>query len=65
LGLGEIGLPKLRGHPAGRRIGALLLPHLVFVGKAFCALLQQLQQGDCEGARKCKGDAAMVAVEGQ
>jgi hypothetical protein len=35
LGLGEIGLPKLRGHPAGRRIAALLLPHLVFLGKAF------------------------------
>jgi hypothetical protein len=35
LGLGEIGLPKLRGHPAGRCIGALLLPHLVLVGKAF------------------------------
>jgi hypothetical protein len=39
LGLGEISLPKLRGHPAGRRIGALLLPHLVFVGKAFYAHL--------------------------
>jgi hypothetical protein len=39
LGLGEIGLPKLRGHPAGRRIGDLLLPYLVLVCKAFYAHL--------------------------
>jgi hypothetical protein len=65
LGLGEIGLPKLRGHPAGRRIGDLLLTHLVLVGKAFYAHLQQLQQGGCEGAQKRKGDAAMVVAEGQ
>jgi hypothetical protein len=35
LGLGEIGLPELRRHPAGRRIGAFLLPHLVFCGQGF------------------------------
>jgi hypothetical protein len=42
LGLGVIALPKLRGHPAGRRIGDLLFPHLVLVGKAFYTHLQQL-----------------------
>jgi hypothetical protein len=65
LGLGEIGLPKFRGHPAGRRIGDLLLPHLVLVGKTFYAYLQQLRQGGCKGARKHKGGAVMVAAEGQ
>jgi hypothetical protein len=62
LGLGEIGLPKLRGHPAGRHIGDLLLRHLVLVGKAFYVQLQQLRQGGCEEAWKRKGDATMVAA---
>jgi hypothetical protein len=35
------------------------------VGKAFDAHLQQLRQGGYEGARKPKGDAAMVMAEGQ
>jgi hypothetical protein len=35
------------------------------VGKAFYAHLQQLRQGGCEGARKRKGDAAMVVADGQ
>jgi hypothetical protein len=39
LGLGEIGLCKLQWHPAGRRIGDLLLPHLILVGKALDAHL--------------------------
>jgi hypothetical protein len=39
LGLGQIGLFELRRHPAGQRIGDLLLPHLVLVGKAFDAHL--------------------------
>jgi hypothetical protein len=65
LGLGEIGLPKLRGHLAGQRIGGLAFPHLVLVGKAFYAHLQQRQQGGCEEARKRKEDAAMVVAEGQ
>jgi hypothetical protein len=45
LGLGEIELPKLRRHPAGRRVGDFLLPYLVLVGKAFDAYLQKLRQG--------------------
>jgi hypothetical protein len=65
LGLGEIGFSKFRRHPADRCIGVFLLPHLVFVGKAFYVHLQQLQQGGCEGAQKRKGDAAMVTAEGQ
>jgi hypothetical protein len=65
LGLGEIGLPKFRWHPAGRRVDDLLLPHLVLMGKAFDVHLQKLCQGGCEGARKRKGDAAMVAAERQ
>jgi hypothetical protein len=32
------------------------------VGKAFYA---HLRQGGCEGAQKRKGDATMVAAEGQ
>jgi hypothetical protein len=35
------------------------------VGKALDTHLQKLRQGGCEGARKRKGDAAMVAAEGQ
>jgi hypothetical protein len=35
------------------------------VGEAFYAHLQQRQQGGCEGARKRKGDQAMVTAEGQ
>jgi hypothetical protein len=42
LGLGEIGLRKLRWHLAGRRVGDLLLPHLVLVGEALYAHLQKL-----------------------
>jgi hypothetical protein len=34
------------------------------VGKALDAHLQKLRQGGCKGARKRKGEAAMVAVEG-
>jgi hypothetical protein len=41
------------------------MPHLVLVCKAFDAHLQKLCQGSCEGARKRKGDVAMVAAEGQ
>jgi hypothetical protein len=49
LGLGQIGLLKLRGNPAGHRASALLLRHLVFVrnsldGHARTAL------GGCEEA---------------
>jgi hypothetical protein len=58
-------LPKLRGHPAGRRIGVLALPHLVLVGKGLYAHLQQWRSGGCEGAPKHKEDAAMVAAEEQ
>jgi hypothetical protein len=57
LGLGEIGLPKLRGHPAGRRISDLVLPHLVLVGKAFYAHLQQRDKGaakELESAKEIK-----------
>jgi hypothetical protein len=63
LGLGEIGLPKLRGHPAGRRIGRLAFPHLVLVGKAFYAHPQQQRQGGCEEAWKSTRIAAMVAAK--
>jgi hypothetical protein len=45
LGLGQIGLFELQWHPADRRVGDLLLPHLVLVGKAFDAHLQKLRQG--------------------
>jgi hypothetical protein len=65
LGLSQIGLLELRRHPAGRRVGDLLLPHLVLVGKAFDAHLQKLCQGGRKGARKRKGDATMVEAEGQ
>jgi hypothetical protein len=34
LGLGEIGLREFRRHPAGRRVGDFLLPHLILVGKS-------------------------------
>jgi hypothetical protein len=44
-GLGQIGLFELRRHPAGRRVGDLLLPHLILVGKAFDAHLQKLRLG--------------------
>jgi hypothetical protein len=65
LGLDQIGLLKLRRHPVGRHVGDLLLLHLVLVGKAFDTHLQKLGQGGCEEAQKRKGDAAMVAAEGQ
>jgi hypothetical protein len=39
LGLGQIGLLKLRGHPAGRRVGDLLLPHLILMSETFDAHL--------------------------
>jgi hypothetical protein len=42
LGLGQIGLFELRWQPAGRRIGDLLLPHLVLMGKTFDTHLQKL-----------------------
>jgi hypothetical protein len=35
------------------------------VGEALYAHLQKLRQGGCEGARKHREDAAMVAAEGQ
>jgi hypothetical protein len=39
LGLGENGLPKLRWHPASRRIGDLPLSHLVLVSETLDAHL--------------------------
>jgi hypothetical protein len=65
LGLGQIGLLELRWHLAGRRVGDLLLPHLVLVHETFDAHLQEATPGGCEGAQKRKRDAAMVAPEGQ
>jgi hypothetical protein len=45
---GQIGLLELRGHPVGRRVGDLLLPHMVLVSETFDAHLQKL----CSGAAK-------------
>jgi hypothetical protein len=48
LGLGQIGLFELRGHPAGRRISIFILQHLVLVCNSFDGHLQEL----CLGAAK-------------
>jgi hypothetical protein len=54
LGLGEIGLPKLQGHPAGRRVGDLLLPHLVLVSETQNAHLWKLRLGAVKELRSAR-----------
>jgi hypothetical protein len=45
LSLGQIGLFEFRGHPAGRRVSALLLRHLVLVRNSLYGHLQELRSG--------------------
>jgi hypothetical protein len=45
LGLGQIRLFKLRGHPVGRRVRALLLCHLILVSDSLDAHLHKLRSG--------------------
>jgi hypothetical protein len=54
LGLGQIGLLEVRGHPAGRRIGDLLLPHLVLVSETFDTHLQKLRSGATKELRSAR-----------
>jgi hypothetical protein len=54
LGLGEIALPKLRGHPAGRRVGDLLLAHLVLVSETLNAHLWKLRLGAAKELRSAR-----------
>jgi hypothetical protein len=48
LGLGQIGLFELRGHPTGRRVSTLLLRHLVLVRDSLDGHLLEL----CSGAAR-------------
>jgi hypothetical protein len=55
-GLGHIGLFELRRHPAGRRVSALLLRHLVLVRDSLDGHLQELRSG---AAKKLKSAREM------
>jgi hypothetical protein len=52
--LGQIGLFELRGHPAGRRISALLLQHLVLVRDSLDRHLQELHSGAARKLRSAR-----------
>jgi hypothetical protein len=54
LGLGQMGLLELRGHLAGRRVGDLLIPHLVLVSETFDAHLQKLRSGAAKELRRVR-----------
>jgi hypothetical protein len=54
LGLGQISLLELRWHLAGRRVGDLLLPHLVLVSETFDAHLQKLRSGAAKELRSAR-----------
>jgi hypothetical protein len=48
-------LHKLRWHLAGRRVGGLLLPHLILVGKALDAHQRKLRAGATKELRSARG----------
>jgi hypothetical protein len=54
LGLGQIGLFELRGHPAGRRVSTLLLHHLVLVRDSLDGHLQELRLGAVRKLRSAR-----------
>jgi hypothetical protein len=56
LGLGQIGLFEFQGHPAGCRVGALLLRHLVLLCDSLDWHLQELHLG---AARKLRSTREM------
>jgi hypothetical protein len=56
LSLGQIGLFEFRGHPAGRRVHALLLHHLVLVRNSLYGHSQELRS---RAARKLRSAREM------
>jgi hypothetical protein len=56
LSLGQIGFFKLRRHPAGRRIPALLLCHLFLVSNSLYGHMEEVRSG---AARKLKSSRKM------
>jgi hypothetical protein len=61
LGLLQILLLELRGHPAGRGIPSLPLGHLVFLRQMLHAHLR-FPHGGYAGGQKCAEIATMVAA---
>jgi hypothetical protein len=54
LGLGQIGLFKLQGHPNGRRVSTFLLRHLVLVRDSLDGHLQELRSGVAKKLRSAR-----------
>jgi hypothetical protein len=62
LGLLQIFLLELRGHPAGRGVPSLPLGHLVLLRQMLHAHLR-FTHGGCAGGQKCTEVATMAAAE--